>query len=114
MNGTKVVDQAPKLESDSFDCLNDLCDVSTLEPEGLSSYLIPAVLGSFVKENTFKNLKNSSHQTSLLDSWIVEYQLIDRPEQQMMPSACPSHNVSGFMLQPPVSHAREEVVGGEG
>ncbi|RPB05027.1 hypothetical protein L873DRAFT_1072850 [Choiromyces venosus 120613-1] len=78
MNDSTVVGQAPKFEfKDSFDCLNDLCDVPAPEPEGLSSYLIPAVLGSFVKENTFKNLKNSCHQTSLLDSCTVEEQLID-------------------------------------
>ncbi|RPB02979.1 hypothetical protein L873DRAFT_1841578 [Choiromyces venosus 120613-1] len=107
-NDSKVVDQAPKLEfEDSFDFLSDLCDVATLEPGGLSSYLIPTVLGSLVKENTFKNLKSSCHQTSLMDSCTVEDQLIDGAEQQIIPSTCLPHNASGFMPQPPVSHTQE-------
>ncbi|RPB02946.1 hypothetical protein L873DRAFT_1787392 [Choiromyces venosus 120613-1] len=108
-NYSKVVGRAPKLEfEDSCDCLNDLCDVAAIEPGELSSYLMPTVLRSFVKGSTFKNLKSSCHQTSLMDSSIVEDQLIDGAEQQIIRSTCLSHNASGFMPQPPVSHSQEE------
>ncbi|RPB02943.1 hypothetical protein L873DRAFT_1801539 [Choiromyces venosus 120613-1] len=106
MNDSKVVDRAPKLEfEDSFDCLNGLFNVDALEPEGLSSPLIPAVLGSFVKENASKSLKNSCYQTLLMDSCIVEDQLIDGAEQPMMPSTCPSDSASRCMPQPSLPQA---------
>ncbi|RPB02951.1 hypothetical protein L873DRAFT_329840 [Choiromyces venosus 120613-1] len=106
MNDSKVVDGGLKFEfEESLDCLNDLCDVAALEPKGLSSYLIPAVLGSCVKEHTSKSSKNSCHQKCGMDSCIVEGdQLMDGVEQQMMPSVCPSHNASGFMPQPRVTN----------
>ncbi|RPA96973.1 hypothetical protein L873DRAFT_1791268 [Choiromyces venosus 120613-1] len=79
MKDSKAVGRAQKLEfEEGFDCLNDLCDVATPEVEVLSSYPIPEALGSCVKGNTFKSRKTSCHQTSLMDSCIVEDHWMER------------------------------------
>ncbi|RPB02960.1 hypothetical protein L873DRAFT_1787405 [Choiromyces venosus 120613-1] len=110
MNNSKVVDGEPKLKfEDSFDCLNDLCDVAALEPKGLSTYLIPGVLGSCVQEKAYTSLKNICHQTSLMDSCIVEGdQLMDGVEQQMILSTSPSDETWGFTQQVPALPTKEE------
>ncbi|RPB02968.1 hypothetical protein L873DRAFT_1787408 [Choiromyces venosus 120613-1] len=110
MNDSKGLGRAPKLEfEDSFGCLNDLYDVAAHEPEGLSSHLIPAVLGSCVQENTSTGLENICHQTSLMDSCIVEEDpLMDGAEQQMILSASPSDKTWGFTQQVPALPTKEE------
>ncbi|RPB02731.1 hypothetical protein L873DRAFT_1841606 [Choiromyces venosus 120613-1] len=106
-----MVDQTLKLEfEDYLDSLERVCDVAVRGPDALSSYLMPGALGSFIKRNASKSLKNSSHRTTLISSWMVdEDQLMDGVGQKMMPSVFPSPNASLFVLQPPVSHGGEDV-----
>ncbi|RPB02934.1 hypothetical protein L873DRAFT_1841552 [Choiromyces venosus 120613-1] len=105
-----LVNQARKLKfGDSFDCLDDLCDMAALEPKGLSSYRILVVLESGVKGTTFNSLKKSCRQRDFMDSCIVGgHQLTGAAEPQMIPSAYPSSSASAFMPQLPILHTREE------
>ncbi|RPB02954.1 hypothetical protein L873DRAFT_1787399 [Choiromyces venosus 120613-1] len=107
---SKLAGQAPQFEFENrFDGLNDVCDVAQLEPTKSPICTKPLVLGSDMKEYGFSSFKTDCHKLSLMDSCIVEEDLlIDEVEPQTIPSASQSRSTYDFVAQVPVPPTREE------